>query len=230
MTDIVKSASEQVFGFQPYPSYYNVFNHLLKTNILSPIAKQHFVETFSGQLINPEIWTQIDQTGTGSNAMADEIDEGHAVISGANDDDRTLMDFNDIRHYEETGCVLEAVIRRTETASEASVGFKNTTSLYGSLRQYVSYQDNSEFTKKRWGSGSSNGASFTLSSIDEDTTWTRVKFILAPSVGEMFINGSLEVTKTSILPSVPLQPFYRSQTLTAATKECRLRYLEVYNT
>jgi hypothetical protein len=194
---------------------------------LTTVMKQRVVDNFDGDTLD-ERWSTRDlYGGTGTYAMVDAVDEGFSLIM-ATDTDAAQIDFNDIRHYAYDASTVISVVRRVTDNCLTNTGFISDKT--GGFFDYANYIDSTlGSTFKGLETSDSTNASFSASSVAEDTAWTGVKITCGVSDIRMFINGVLEVTKTTDRPTLKLQPMVYVQSNAAGTRETRVRYLEAYN-
>ena len=192
------------------------------------VAKQHFVEWFSGSTID-SIWTQVDNTGTGTFSMVDAIDEGFGVISGTNTSDDSILTMNNIQHYDNQNSVYIAVVRRVSALMGANWGvYGNDPTLPN--REAAFLLDDTTRTNKSLHTASNVSAGDTQGSVPSDTNFTTVKLVLSSANVTMDINGVFDVTRTTTLPTIAMTPFVnRAFARSTGGRESRVRYMEVYN-
>ncbi len=202
---------------------------------LSIIAETHMVEWFSGSVINSDRWTERDVQGTNTFAMADEVDGGFKITTGTTTGNRGLLHFNDIRHYDSSGCIIIGIFRTpSQTFYRAGMGMsdRNTmdqdSNIIGAFAvagdQFTEYVVISD-------SGSSQG--FTASSVTVDfiSHVHKVEIFGGVKVNYL-IDGILEATKTGAqIPGtgVKMQPGFTSQTTNTTAKTSHITYMEAYN-
>ena len=197
-------------------------------NAYGTVAKQRFVETFSGDALDTDRWNQNNRSGTGTFAMADEADGGFSVTCSSTAGSASVIDFNNKRHYAYNGSVMIAVGKRITSGGYDKYGLCNLVS-YGSTSSQVYASDNSNNTYKNLVTGSGSSASSTLSDVAIDTNFTGYKIELSTDA-KLTINGVLKVTHTTTLPTAILQPHIGAENNGATAIEMRVRYAEVYNT
>ncbi len=227
MTDLVRVAGRTIEGFDRFPSLYEAFRKPKQ------IALNHFVFNFSGSALDNSIWSLHDLQGTGTVGMVDAVDEGVELACGSGTLDNSLVDFNDIMHYDEDGSELIAVTRRPNGAARTEVGFKNTRVNYSSSKEFVSYADwvDQGAGKVEMRSGTSGGQVFNTTAVADNTDWTLSKIKLNGVTMELHLNGVLALTVgASSGPTLRLQPYFKVQNLTSSPRQTRIRYIEAYNT
>jgi len=207
----------------------DVFDSLYESfNPLNVIATQHFVEWFSGDALD-SIWTQGDAGGVGTFQMEDSIDGGFSIQSGATAADFSFIGFNNIKHYDADNSILIAVFKDYNIAvGNERVGLNNLDSEEG-LGTHSSYMEAIQSVANY--RLSTINVSFTqvAGSVLRDTNFHSLKIQNTASDCKMIIDGVLDVTNTTTLPTDPLQPRIGSRADNGAGK-VGIRYLEVFNT
>ena len=198
------------------------------TPTIGGLSNQRFVENFSGGSLDTDRWQQNNRSGTGTFAMANDIDGGFSVTCSSNAGSASVIDFNNIRPFAHNGSVMIAVGKRITSGGYDKYGLCNLVS-YGSTASQVYASDNSNNTYKNLVTGSGSSASSTLSDVAIDTNFTGYKIELSTDA-KMTINGVLKVTHTTTLPTARLQPHIGAENNGATAIEMRVRYAEVYNT
>jgi len=204
------------------PSMYESFNPLTTIN------KQHFVEWFSGSVLD-SIWTQTNISGSNTFSMNDSVDGGFNIII----DSSTAageIDFNNKRQYEETGSICIAVFRRnTTTGTLIDAGFSG--NLLGDNNQKAAVRSFNSNTNYSLITGNVSSGSDTQGSVALDTIFHVHKIECGSANIKLTIDGVLDVTKTTFRPTIPLQPFFKVDgEPSTASISGDIRYLECYNT
>ena len=200
-------------------------------NAKGTIAKQRMVEDFSGWQLDPERWAIVKITGTsGAAAMNDTNDGGVKVSTGTNDE--AILAFDDIRQFDYTSCGFVSVSRTTcsniaHGQNRTGIKYDNDGTFNGgdliSMECGYNNQKISLFT------ASASGYERTTSSIDRDTNYHSYKGLISGGVATLTIDGVLECTTNTHLPTKRMQPFiYNASSATASSAETT--YLEVFNT
>jgi len=198
----------------------------------STVAKSHFVEWFSGDALD-SIWTFTQEAGTGTQQMEDVIDDGLGIdVTSTTDSDRVRIDFGDIRHYEETAFELHMVIAADSTNGAFS-GMENSGADGFNGNHMLTW--NNKFTSGSTDQGlsTSDGTTQTntTTGVAITTNFQYVRVSRNSVSAKCHLGGILEVTKTTNLPTLALQPvIWAFQWGTAGTTKTKIRYLEVYNT
>ena len=201
-------------------------------NPLNEIAKQRVVETFSGDAVDTDRWGAIVQiTGSsGAVAMNDSVDGGVKVSTGTNDE--AILAFDDKRQFNHLASGFVAVTRLT--ASNVAQGLNRTGIKYdnngtfnaGDLISMECGYNNSQISLF---TGSASGFERTTSSLTRDTSYHSYKGLISGGSATLTIDGVLECTTSTHLPTQKMQPFiYNASGSVASSAETT--YLEVFNT
>jgi len=226
MADLIKIVGKGDYGFQPYPSYYNVFNPLLKTP--SPEkAKQHFVHNFVGSDYRHDIWQFVNSSGGASATMSDTIDGGLILEAGPNSNNFGYLDYSTVfRHFDFLNSVCYftndrvAGTRTWYGISATGSGLQQNSIVYnhGENRTFIEL-----FT-------ASSTSTTTATSTPIDTVRRLIKLELTPSKGEMSMNGVISATNTNNLPTVRMSPQWLIQNRGGGSgKISHSTYFEAYN-
>ena len=190
--------------------------------------KQRFVEYFSGKQL-PSYWTTSDITGTGTFAMADEVDGGFSIKAGATTGNASGIEFNDIRQYAHDGSVNIAVWKRVaDTKTDVYTGFSSVLGL-SVLNSAWAVQLNNVTNLLLW-TGDASAGSQTQTDIPRDIVYHTTKLECGSADIKLTVDGVLKVTKTTNRPTVKLQPVCFVESRDATAREARIKYMECYNT
>ena len=205
-----------------YPSVYELFNEL------TTISDQHFWEWFDGDALR-NIWNKNDVVGTNTFQMTDDIDEGYTMITAATAGAVQALDFNQKRQYAPAASEIIIVARRVSGTNHVQEsGLSNTSYPATDYGRFIDADVNS-FKKLETADGST--VTSTDSSVSVNTTWTGYKIAFESANVLLYIDGVLEITKSTNRPTVKMQPLMGNRSFTsAAAKESRVRYVEAYNT
>jgi hypothetical protein len=193
--------------------------------------KQHFIEWFSGKQI-PSYWNT-----SGTVAMADEVDGGVNILTGTGNYAGAGINFTLKRQYSATGSHFISVHRFNQSGTlshNSGVGMCRENRFDSGGEQAVILISNasgwSNFGCRTYDSVPSGGA--TEGSIPVDTSYHSFKLELGTSDVKSYIDGVLDVTRTSSLPSNSLMPCYGLQKLTGTGTAIsyNINYCEAYNT
>jgi len=206
-----------------FASMYEVFNPL------TTVAKQRVVEWFSGSSLDTNRWTKKDSVSAGTFAMVDATDEGFSIIGSATAADIHAIDFNNIRHYSQIASVTIAVWRRVSTTDSAiRCGFVD---LFANDSNVAYCQDFSGTTFKILRTGDATATTNTNTTVAIDTVFHVYKTECRSADVQLSIDGVLEATNTTTLPTKNMQPtFLNIAVATGINKEGRIKKLEAFNT
>jgi hypothetical protein len=196
---------------------------------LTTVMKQRVVETFSGDALDTDRWSTHNGSGTGTFAMADEVDGGFSMKTSGDSASRyNQIRFNGIRQYnaESSGFI---VIYKAGVSTNQSISI----GLWEDSYFESILSSNNTYYKL----GSRNNLIGTTSvdtSIPVDTSWHVHKGETDGTSVTLEIDGTLEGTATYPIPSNAagdLEPFCQiANAGGSGVKEARLRYFEAYNT
>jgi hypothetical protein len=196
-------------------------------NAYGTVAKQRFVENFSGDALDTDRWTQQNITGTNTFAMADVVDGGFSIKTASTASARADINFNDKRQYDIRACVGIFVIQAIEIDQASIWGFYTS----GTASNFVRAYD--DHNSANFGLQCNDGtSSATDTGLATDGLMHVHKIECGASNAKLTIDGVLKATHTTNRPtSQKSQPTIDvvSQT-TSAVKETRIRYVECYNT
>jgi hypothetical protein len=199
-------------------------------NAHGTVAKQRFVETFSGSGLDTDRWN-VTTTGNGAATMSDEADGGLKITSDSGATGGIMINFNNIRQYSQTGSVCIFVGKRT-SASDAQMlgGLSSNTALnedVASIKDYTGYAGNKQFATANNGSWQTQDTT-----VAKSTNYNSYKIELLSSSVTMSVDGLTEITNSTQVPDAPVQPFfYASESAGAASaKSAQIKYMECYNT
>ncbi len=193
---------------------------------LTTVMKQRVVDNFDGDTLN-ERWTQTNNTGVGTFAMADAVDEGFSVKTGVNSGDDSSLNFNNKRQYDPISCKILLAFRRVTAATSVNVGASN--ALLFASTHYMLARNSTGETNYDLVTSDSVSATVTASSVAIDTSFRSHQLEGKSSSVEYSIADILEATSTTRLPTVKLQPCLEIVSTSAGAKEIQIRYLEAFS-
>jgi hypothetical protein len=205
-------------GADDYASMYE------SRSALTTIQKQHFVEWFSGSAL-PSYWTLTNTAGTGSVAMADEVDGGIAISTGATQFDGCRLVFNNKRQYAPADSTVIVVSKRDANCG-TQVGF------CGATQDLDSATINNDSSGTYYGLRTADATtpSLTDTNVGIDTSYHTHKIICGSSNIINYIDGVIKVTKTTNRPTLKMQPCLFIFSRTTGAKIMNSTYMECYNT
>ena len=200
-------------------------------NAYGTVAKQRFVETFSGDALDTDRWATRDHSGTGTFAMNDSVNGGFGIQVTASSG-TSQIDFDTIKQYSPTGAVLIASWRVDETTNtNHNIGFKGNTSNPATtsteMAAILNTYANSNFGLR---SGDATTPSNIYSTIAKDTSFHNYKIELKSSTIDWSIDGVTQTSKTTNRPTARLMPFMMARSEASETKNIACNYVEAYNT
>tara|TARA_R110000824_G_scaffold400317_2_gene607573 strand:- start:642 stop:1259 length:618 start_codon:yes stop_codon:yes gene_type:complete len=196
-------------------------------NAYGTVAKQRFVENFSGSALDTDRW---NLSGGGTAVMQNSVDGGLLIQSTTGSNNKTSINFNNINQYSHTGCVLIAVARQSNTTwYTGNVGMSNTAVNFATdIAEFETNNPFNTYVKAR--SADASTASATDTVMQSDQTWKNMKMELTSSNILYTSNGVLDVTKTTNRPTASLQPEVGAQQGSSKVGDQQIRYMECYNT
>jgi len=203
----------------------NVYEMITRPAVLK---KSWFVDYFDGDDIKA-YWTFTDHLGTGSSAMVDAIDGGFAITTDTGTNNRSSINFNNIRHHDMGSCWIEIVSKFDNSANATYTGlgengdFGNSGGTAG-----ISIQSWTAQTNFRIATSDSTTFSSTSTGVALDANFHRTKLRNDATNGQLWLDGILKVTKTTNLPNEKGQPFFKVQTTNSTAAVGTIRYFEVY--
>ena len=200
------------------------------TNIVTGIAKQRFVENFSGSVLDTDRWDQSNTNGT--QVMADSIDGGLLMSTTSSGSSISYIDFADKKQFSNTGSVMIAVMKHgSTTGGESYTGLQSGTT-QGNGQGAWSYVNDSwkGAVFNFYTVGASGDTWVQTGCVTSDTNWHIHKIELTSSAGSLQIDGNTTVTSTTNLPAVSLQPSVGINNTSAVNRTLNIRYMECYNT
>jgi len=189
------------------------------------VPLQRVVDNFDGDSLN-ERWTLTDSTGTGSGAMNDAVDGGYRLTSGTGFFDTIRIDFNNIAHYEETGCVFIGILNIDSTTSNTQSAGLADTGPASPHRALYKNASGSTFLQLETNGGSTTTGD---SSIAIDTATHKAQIDMRSASALLTIDDSLEIVNTANLPTQPMQPTLVMLGQAGSAKTGNYNYCEVFN-
>ena len=200
-----------------------------RQSLATPI-NQHFVEWFSGDVLD-SIWTEVDTIGSGTFAMVDADNGGFNVISDGTSNASSMIQFNDINHYDATALIINYVLSTSKvTSGNGSAGFLN--SGLCAPNHQVSAGTQSSIDSSNFSMRSSDGTRTGVTlGVTHDTNFHHYKIELTSAIIKVWFDGDLKVAKTTNRPTNDLQPLVHAQNIGVTTgMTTAIGYLEALNT
>ena len=213
-------------------------------NAYGTVAKQRFVETFSGDALDTDRWKFITQHSSTA-VMADEIDGGLKVSTTAGANYNGAISFNatntwdslNIRNFAHNGSVYIDVFKQNGTSSAHKV------MVHGMGERIRG--DGAGANACLWGSGSNMNTSYFMSrtcannqsqtdvasDVAYDQNWHSYKIETKSASVEFTLDGVLKTnnTTTTNIPESKMAPLNGVQA-NSAVSSYSIRYMECYNT
>ncbi len=206
-----------------YPHY-----KVLERSLAVP-RKQRFWDWFDGNSLRSE-WA-VDSGFPSTYQMADDIDQGFEMFTAATLGHRATIEFNDIRQYggTEGGSVLIGVVRTLNSTDRfLNLGLSNSGNPTGTHNIRLRDRASESFIKLHTSSGGGSSTNTTVPT--GGTNFNIWQVVLRSGAADGIINGRLEATRTSNIPTEGMQPLFSGSTDAVAVKTFRIRYIEVFNT
>ncbi len=207
-----------------FPSVYEMFVEDLTT-----LRKQHFWEYFSGATLNSR-WTQTNNSGTNTFAMSDEADGGFKLTTASGNSGAMCINFNDKRQYSPTGSVAIIVGKSSYTNVYTDFGFSNNKQSSNSQSAFFRFTNQYGGGKIGFVTCGAGTTEDVATSVNLSTDWFTMKVECKSSSVDGSINGVLERSHSSQVPTEKLQPIVKHQHSDTAARSCQIKYMECYNT
>jgi len=205
---------------------FSIYNQL---NPLNGVAKQRFVETFSGDALDTDRWSS-EVVTTGTVAMSDSLNGGINLATGTTSGGRAKIHFNNIRQYSPTGSAMIAVAQRNIDANNYSEMFLANDYSSSVNAQWADIYHRPDSTNIRLQTRDGSGYNNTDTGVARHINSMAYKLELKSASCELSLDGVVKAISTSSLPTAKLQPVFRTETDTTSSRSLNLTYCEVYNT
>ena len=200
-------------------------------NAYGTVAKQRFVEDFSGWQYDDDRWGNETTYGSMTFGMADTDEGGFTATTGGADSDSGTINFSNKTQYSPTGAVMISVWKKSVNLCAGVTGFKNATGAIYPTSQCAYVRNGSTSSYVELLSGAGTVTSETDSTTATSEAFHNYKLELITSGAELTYDGTLIVTKTDHKPTSALQPFTGVQKRSGAGVAILTnRYMECYNT
>jgi len=211
-------------------SLYEQFNSLSNPN-----PKLRFWEWFSGDVLNSFRWTVDQIAGSNTVQLSDTIDGGLEIITGTGDNNSASISFGgsgEANPFHHQGCVDIAVWEITNgTTFHISSGFsRDFTYLSNGGTSYAGTNMDTDGTFAQTVTYDGTTQSGTDTDIRSNISKNIIKTECNTSDVTSTINYRLANTKATNSPINPMQPIFRMQTRSAATKTSKIYFKECFNT
>tara|TARA_R110000803_G_scaffold178699_1_gene241118 strand:- start:23 stop:652 length:630 start_codon:yes stop_codon:yes gene_type:complete len=200
-------------------------------NASGTVAKQRFVENFTGYSLNTDRWATVNSgSGTPSYDMSDSIDGGLSIKTSTTTSTQGNITFNDIRPFSPTGSVFIAVIKQTSISNTRLTAGLVGSSVASGVNVSRLQGDTVLNTNYRLQNQNTGSATNTSSTTAVDTSFHVHKIEEKSSSIDYSVDGSVAVTSTENLPIVQQQPYIGVFTRDTTESEINITYCEAYNT
>ena len=200
------------------------------------IAKQRFVEDFSGWQYDDDRWFYSNPTGTGTIGMADDVYGGATVATQSGTNNHTEINFNGKRQYSPTASAIIGVTTQLVTSSDLFCGFGsgvNTLDPQNSLAT-ITHMNPNDKVMLQTSDGSNTGLNEIFSTVITKgigvNAWESWKVENVGSTCNLYMSGVLDCTTTTKTPSTKMQPIVGARARGSNVATTRIRYMEAYNT
>jgi hypothetical protein len=198
-------------------------------NASGTIAKQRFVENFSGSVLDTDRWEKT-QSGTGTFAMSDSVDGGFTLYPAGSNTNYAQINFNNKKQYSKTGVVMISVWKQPTNnggATTVQMASVNGTSWNTNACGTRLWTTDSYFKLR---TADASTVSQTDTDVARNTNFNLFKHEMKSSSAELSINGVFKISKTTNLPASDLQPAPFAWNENGNRDYLHIRYMEVYNT
>ena len=211
-----------------YPAFNSVYESL---NPLTTVAKQRFVDWFSGSLDIKRWGTTV--SGSGTVTIDDSINGGLVIEASSGTNNNTEINFNGIRQFAPQGsvfiCVFNTNLDASTTNHFTNVGLAaGTTFAAGGQILTCNVHTNETYIRFQYGTGS-----YADTSVAFHQNRTVVKIESTTSNSTISLDGVLQsgATQTGSLPTNKFQPIASSWHGTGGNNpKLNVLYMEAYNT
>jgi len=194
---------------------------------LSTIMKQHFVENFSGSVLDTDRWN-LGGTNTPTAIMSDTINGGVKVTTGGSINNFATLTFNNIEPFDATSCVIIFVSTRDNTNAKSRHGLSHLGATAEAFTEHHAFVNNGETPEIKFETGNGTNSS-TDSGVTATLNTVLNKIEMSSSNGKYFFDGVLKVTKTTNLPTTSQQPYLYHFAQDGAARSINYRYCEAWN-
>ena len=195
------------------------------------IQRQWFQEWFTGHSLNTDIWLATTIYTAPTFQMGDSVNGGFEIVTAATNNTGGVIDFSDNRQFSNISSAMIFVGKRDGNGDVIG-------GLTYTEREFSTWLDTA-FVRNMNGeancffntSNASNDQQTNLATAPTTNTLA-VKIELKPASANATINGVLEATNSTYLPSATagLQPLLGFRTTSATALTGRFTYCEAYNT
>jgi hypothetical protein len=199
-------------------------------NAYSTVAKQRFVETFSGDALDTDRWSTA-VVGDGTVTMSDSVDGGIVLNSGSNAVNQTTsIAFDGKRPFSATGCMFLCVAKLNGTTDQVTyIGMSNGAT--GVSGHNMTYQKG--LSGSTWLATTYDGSTWAEanSTVTVDTSAHLFQIEGSASSTTFSIDGVVTNVIDSGTPTAALSPNLQIQNRNSSTaRSLNSSYMECYNT
>ena len=199
------------------------------TNSWEKPARMRFVDNFSGNALDTNIWTYATITGSPTSAMADSVDGGYQITGVANNNAAQLT-FGGVNQFTNTS-VFIMVAKKDQSDAMINGGLRSTSGSTLHPPSSVAHVYNGAYTNITLVTGDASSASVADGGTAHDQAWHHYKIEMNGGLPTtMALDGVLEVTKSTNIPTAnySYQPAMCFQQRSATNANGNFSYCEVY--
>lgn len=197
---------------------------------ISTVRKTKFWDWFDGDAIR-NWWLVSFTISDGSSGMNDVVNEGAFLTTGTTIQSGKFLEAGGVRHYSHTASKFIGIIQAENTTNNETAIGGNTEATGGPNNNFAMVGVFSSISTTDFviltGGGTVTGTAATFSL---DTNFHTHLLENTSSNNIYFIDGGLEVTKSTNRPTLKLQSIVWQKTRTSSAKTGNIRYFEAYST
>ena len=206
-------------------------------NANGTVAKQRFVETFSGDALDTDRWNTVAWAGSPTSGMSNAVNGGYNITCTSSGDGESIG-FGSSRtngiaqySYNSSAIIFVETVSTKTNISVSSSGLSNEIRPDGAGNNASLHVIKSAFTYFTLRTvGVAGSQTDVSSSVTQDTAEHVVKIENKASSVEHTLDGVLEGISSTNLPVLALQPNFGIQSSVTATVTKNITYCEAYNT
>jgi hypothetical protein len=198
-------------------------------NAYGTVAKQRFVENFSGDALDTDRWSS-EVVTSGTTDMSDSVNGGLDLATGTTSGGRAKIHFNNVRQYSPTGSAMILVAQRNIDANNYSEMFLANDYSSSVNAEWADIYHRPDSTNIRLQTRDGSGYNNTDTGVARHINSMAYKLELKSASCELSLDGIVKATSTSALPTAKLQPVFRNETDTTSSRSLNVTYCEAYNT
>ena len=197
-------------------------------NAYGTVAKQRFVETFSGSALDTDRWN-LGGTSTPTATMADTVDGGIKVSTSGTINHWSALTFNNIHPFSASGVTIIWVSQRDNANAKARHGLSHLGATAEAFTEHHAFLEHGESANIQFATGNGTNTK-TDSGVSGTLNAVLNKIEMGASDGKYSDASGLLATKTTNLPTTTQQPFLYHWSAESAVRSINYRYCEAYNT